>query len=49
MPLKEAVAVWLDEDVVAYYRSGGMDTWRQRVHEVLREAMKAEQRNGKQL
>ena len=42
------VAVWLDEDVVAYYRSGGMDTWRQRVHEVLREAMRAEQeRNAK--
>ena len=38
------VAVWLDEDVVAYYRSGGMDTWRQRVHEVLREAMRAEQK-----
>ena len=37
------VAVWLDEDVVAYYRSGGIDTWRQRVHEVLREAMRAEQ------
>ena len=42
------VAVWLDEDVVAHYRAGGMDTWRQRVHEVLRKAMKAEQRNGKQ-
>ena len=48
MPVNETVAVWLDEDVVAYYRSGGMDTWRQRVHEVLREAMRAEQQNGKQ-
>ena len=37
------VAVWLDEDVVAYYRAGGLDTWRQRVHEVLRQAMKADQ------
>ena len=36
------VAVWLDEDVVAYYRAGGMDTWRQRVHDVLRRAMDAE-------
>lgn len=25
MPVKETVAVWLDEDVVAYYRSGGLD------------------------
>ena len=46
IPIKETVAVWLDEDVVAYYRAGGMDTWRQRVHEVLRNAMKAEQDKG---
>lgn len=43
IPVKKTVAVWLDEDVVAYYRAGGMDTWRHRVHEVLRKAMKAEQ------
>ena len=42
IPIKDTIAVWLDEDVVAYYRAGGMDTWRQRVHEVLRKAMKAE-------
>ena len=42
-PAKETVAVWLDEDVVAYYRAGGLDTWRQRVHDVLRKSMKAEQ------
>ena len=46
IPVKETVAVWLDEDVVAYYRAGGMDTWRQRVNAVLRQAMKAEQKNG---
>jgi len=43
IPIEKSVAVWLDEDVVAYYRAGGLDTWRQRVHDVLRKAMKAEQ------
>lgn len=46
IPIKETVAVWLDEDVVAYYRAGGLDTWRQRVHDVLRRAMNAEQKKN---
>ena len=45
---EDHIAVWLDEDVVAYYRAGGLDTWRQRVHDALRQAMKAEQGNGRQ-
>ena len=46
IPIKETVAVWLDEDVVAYYRAGGLDTWRQRIHDVLRRAMNAEQKKN---
>ena len=45
---EDHIAVWIDPDVVAYYRADGLDTWRQRVHDALRQAMKAEQGNGRQ-
>jgi len=35
---KVTVEIWLDEDVLAYFRATGPD-WQSRINEVLRQAM----------
>lgn len=47
-PPNDNVAIWIDRDIVEHYQAGGMDDWRKRLNETLRQAMHAEQeRNAK--
>ena len=38
-PPNDNVAIWIERDIVEYYQAGGMDDWRQRLNETLRQAM----------
>ena len=42
-PPNDNVAIWIDRDIVEYFQAGGMDDWRERLNETLRQAMHAEQ------
>ena len=44
----ERIGVWVEADLVAHYKAKYPEDWRQRVHDALRQAMKAEQGNGRQ-
>ena len=42
-PPNDNVAIWIERDIVEHYQAGGMDDWRKRLNETLRQAMHAEQ------
>jgi len=42
-PPNDNVAIWIERDIVEYFQAGGMDDWRKRLNETLRQAMHAEQ------
>ena len=42
-PPNDNVAIWIERDIVEHYQAGGMDDWRKRLNETLRQAMYAEQ------
>ena len=44
-PPNENVAIWIDRDIVEYYQARGMEDWRERLNDTLRQAMRAEQDN----
>ena len=44
-PPNDNVAIWIDRDIVEYYQARGMEDWRERLNDTLRQAMRAEQDN----
>ena len=44
-PPNENVAIWIDRDIVEHYQARGMEDWRERLNDTLRQAMRAEQDN----
>ena len=41
-PPNDNVAIWIERDIVEHFQASGMDDWRERLNETLRQAMYAE-------
>ena len=42
LPPNDNVAIWIDRDIVEYYQAMGIEDWRERLNDTLRQAMRAD-------